>query len=367
MIKFLDLKIANKKYEAEFKNVFNAFLDSGYYILGNEVKKFEIDFAKYCGTQYCFGVSNGLDALTLIFKSYIVMGKLKKGDSVLVAANTYIASILAIINAGLKPVLIEPDINTYNISIEELTKNISGQTKAILVVHLYGELCDMSTIQKIAKENNLIIVEDAAQSHGAKDAVLNKKAGNLGDAAAFSFYPTKNLGALGDAGAVTTNDKVLAETVEKLRNYGRESKFKNELLGVNNRLDEIQAAILRVRLKYLDEENTRRQYIASLYLDNIKNDKITLPYWNRSENHVFHVFTIRTKERNKLQMYLRDNGIETMIFYPIPPHKQEVFKEWNSLYFPITEQIHDEVISIPLNQNLTTDDIHYIIDCISNF
>ncbi|TWO31792.1 DegT/DnrJ/EryC1/StrS family aminotransferase [Seonamhaeicola sediminis] len=367
MIKFLDLKKINKRYEDEFKDAFSNFLDSGQYILGNQVLKFEEAFASFCGTRYCVGVSNGLDALTLIFKSYIELGRLKHGDRVFVPANTYIASILAIIDAGLEPVLVEPRLDSFNVNPLELEKHMADNVKAILVVHLYGQLCEMNALQNIAKAKDLIIIEDAAQAHGAKDLELNKKAGNLGDAAAFSFYPTKNLGALGDAGAVTTNDYKLAKTIRKLRNYGREGRNTNDMLGRNNRLDEIQATFLYIKLQYLEVENNRRREIAVRYLNEIKNEKITLPYWNGSENHVFYVFSIKTEKRKMLQDYLRKNGIETLIFYPIAPHKQDVFKEWNNLSFPVTEQIHNEVISIPLNAYLIEDDVTKIIEKLNKY
>ncbi|WP_166967623.1 DegT/DnrJ/EryC1/StrS family aminotransferase [Yeosuana marina] len=367
MIKFLDLKAVNKRYENDLKKAFNNFLNSGQYILGQQVLEFERSFAKYCGTNYCIGVSNGLDGLTLIFKAYMALGKLKEGDSVIVAANTYIASILAIINAGLKPVLVEPSPNTFNIDSKEIRKYISDKTKAILVVHLYGQLCEMKSITELSKQHDLLIVEDAAQAHGAFDSQLNKKAGNLSHAAAFSFYPTKNLGALGDAGAITTNNKVLAETISKLRNYGRISKYKNDIQGVNNRLDEIQSVFLNIKLPYLDLENAKRRIIAKRYLDNINNKKIVLPYWDGTENHVFHVFVIRTEYRKELQDYLLKNKIQTLIFYPIAPHKQEALKEWHDLSFPITENIHDQVLSIPINPYMKDDEVEKIIKVLNKY
>ncbi len=367
MIKFLDLKSTNNRYEADLKNTFQYFLNKGHYVLGEEVSKFETAFAEYCGTKHCVGVSNGLDGLVLILKACMLSGKLSEGDEVIVAANTYIASILAILNAGLKPVLVEPEAATFNINPLEISKSISNKTKAIMVVHLYGQLCNMDAISKISKAHNLLIIEDAAQAHGAYDTVLKKKCGNLGYAAAFSFYPTKNLGAFGDAGAVTTNDKELASKIAKLRNYGKESKYVNAILGVNNRLDEIQAAFLNVKLPYLDEENTIRRAIAKRYLSEIKNDKITLPYWNNTENHVFHVIVLKVEHRKKFETYLKENGIETLIFYPIPPHKQAALKAFEHLSFPITEAIHNKVISIPLNTAIQDKDVTYIINVLNAY
>lgn len=373
MIKFLDLQKLNQPFEAEFKQKFELFLKNGWYILGKEVATFENNFANYCGTKYCIGLGNGLDALILIFKGYIAIGKLKKGEEVLVPANTYIASILAIVEAGLVPVLIEPNIGTYNIDPLAIKLKITSKTKAILAVHLYGQLCDMETINSIAKENDLLVIEDAAQAHGAfmtivtADGVEKKKAGNLADAAGFSFYPGKNLGALGDAGAVTTNDAELAKVIFALRNYGSHQKYKNEIKGVNSRLDELQAAFLNVKLPYLDNEIRARQAIATQYVSEIKNEKLILPACKITAAHVFHLFVIRIENRLDLANYLNKNGIETMIHYPVAPHKQEAFEEWNNLEFPITEQIHREVLSIPLNSTLTDDEVENIIEVLNAF
>lgn len=361
MIKFLDLKKINETYEADFQKKLKSVLEKGWYILGNEVTVFESSFANYCGTKHCVGVGNGFDALVLIFKGYIQLGKLQKGDEVIVPANTYIASILAILEADLIPVLVEPKLETYNIDPDLISEKITSKTKAILAVHLYGQLAEMDKINAIAKQHNLLVIEDAAQGHGA---VLpeSKKSGNLSNAAAFSFYPGKNLGALGDGGAVTTNDEELAKTIQSLRNYGSEAKYQNEYIGVNSRLDELQAAFLNVKLPNLDAENNRRRVIAKRYLAEIKNDKITLPFWNFSENHVFHLFVIRTEKRNELQQYLLDNGIQTMIHYPIPPNKQKAFSNWNSLSFPITEKIHNEILSLPISPVMTDDEVGFVIE-----
>jgi dTDP-4-amino-4,6-dideoxygalactose transaminase len=365
MIKFLDLQKINAVYQESFQEKLKLVLDKGWFILGDEVKSFETNFASYCGTKYCIGVGNGLDALVLIFKGYIQLGKLQKGDEVIVPANTYIASILAILQADLIPVLVEPKLETYNINPDLIADKITSKTKAILAVHLYGQLAEMEKMNAIAKEHNLLIIEDAAQAHGAASNHL--KAGNLSDAAAFSFYPGKNLGALGDAGAITTNDESLANVLYSLRNYGSEKKYHNEFIGTNSRLDELQAAFLNVKLPHLDSDNEKRRAIAKRYLSEIKNDRIILPTWNLSDNHVFHLFVIRTNNIEQFQNYLSENKIETMIHYPIPPHKQKAFATWNSLSFPITEQIHNEVLSLPISPIMTTEDVDFVIEIINNY
>ena len=366
MIQFLNLKKVNEPFEIALQEKMEQFLTKGWYILGNEVKTFEADFASYCGAKHCIGVGNGLDALVLIFKAYIQLGKLQKGDEVIVPANTYIASILAVLQSDLVPVLVEPKLETFNIDPEAIEAKITSKTKAILPVHLYGQLCEMEQINAIAQKHNLLVVEDAAQAHGSKleagSWMLEEtRAGNLSNAAAFSFYPSKNLGALGDGGAITTNDDELAEVLFSMRNYGSKVKYENEIIGFNSRLDELQAAFLNIKLKQLDAENEFRRSIAKRYLSEIKNDKFVLPFWDGSENHVFHLFIIRTPNRQALQNYLKNNEIETMIHYPIPPHKQKALSNWNHLSFPITEKIHEEVLSIPMNATLTDDEIEYII------
>ena len=366
MIHFLNLRKLNQPFEVAFQKKMKQFLDGGWYILGNEVKQFETDFATYCGTKHCIGVGNGLDALVLIFKAYIHLGKLEKGDEVIVPANTYIASILAVLQADLVPVLVEPRLETYNINPEEIEAKITSKTKAILAVHLYGQLCEMKAINEISQKHNLLVIEDAAQAHGSQFSE-NEKAGNLSNAAAFSFYPGKNLGALGDGGAITTNDDGLAEVLFSMRNYGSKVKYENEIIGINSRLDELQAAFLNVKLPHLDAENQFRRQIAKRYLSEIKNDKLVLPFWDESENHVFHLFIIRTSNRKQLQTYLLENKIETMIHYPIPPHKQKAISIWNHLSFPITEKIHEEVVSIPMNASLTDDDIEQIITVLNKY
>ena len=357
MIKFLDLKKINQPYENAFQIKLKNVLERGWYILGDEVKLFEENFAAYCDSKHCIGVGNGFDALTLIFKGYIQLGKMQKGDEVIVPANTYIASIISIIQADLVPVLVEPKLETYNINPNLIQDKITLKTKAILAVHLYGQLAEIDKINEIAIQNNLVVIEDAAQSHGAFVSE-NIKSTNT---QAFSFYPGKNLGALGDGGAIVTNDDELAKVLLSLRNYGSEVKYYNDYIGINSRLDEFQAAFLNVKLPNLDSDNEHRRIIAKRYLSEIKNDKITLPFWDLSDNHVFHLFVIRTEKRGELQDYLKENGIETMVHYPIPPHKQKAFENWNNLSFPITEKIHDEVLSLPISPIMTNNEVDFVI------
>ncbi|MCZ8531808.1 DegT/DnrJ/EryC1/StrS family aminotransferase [Psychrobacillus psychrodurans] len=362
MIPFLDLKRVNDQYAKELKEASDRVISSGWYILGKEVQAFEEEFSAYCGTKYCIGVSNGLDALKLILKAYDI----GLGDEVIVPSNTYIASILAISEVGAKPILVEPDLDTYNLNPNLIKASITDSTKAILVVHLYGRAADMDPINQIAKDYNLKVIEDGAQAHGA--VYKSRKTGNLGDAAGFSFYPGKNLGALGDAGAVTTNDKDLADKIRALRNYGSHIKYENIYQGYNNRLDELQAAFLRVKLAYLDAENNARRDIASRYLNEINNKHILLPNTPAELNeNVWHLFTIRTIDREKLQKYLAENDIQTIIHYPIAPHKQQAYVDLNILSFPIAEKIHQEIISIPISSVQNTRDTDAIISIINNF
>ena len=365
MIKFLDLKKINQPYETIFHKKLESVLNNGWYILGKEVETFEKAFAEYCQSKYCIGVGNGFDALALIFKGYIQLGKLHKGDEIIVPANTYIASILAILQADLVPVLVEPKLATYNINPDLITEKITSKTKAILAVHLYGQLAEMDLISEIAHQNNLVIIEDAAQAHGAISHF--GKSGNVSNAAAFSFYPGKNLGALGDGGAVTTNDDELAKVIGSLRNYGSHAKYHNEYIGVNSRLDEVQAAFLNVKLPNLDKDNEKRRHIAKRYCAEIKNDKIILPFWDFSDNHVFHLFIVRSENRNYLQKYLLKNEIQTMIHYPIPSHKQQAFLHWKNLSYPITEKIHQEVLSLPISQVMTEEEVNFIIEVLNNY
>lgn len=370
-IPFLDLQKVNAQYRAELTQAASDVIDSGWYIQGEQVSLFEKEFAKYCGTQHCIGVANGLDALILTLRAWKELGKIKEGDEVIVPANTYIASILAITENKLVPVLVEPDLTTYNINIENIKKAISSKTKAILPVHLYGQISPMHEICIFAKDANLLVLEDSAQAHGAH--IKGKKAGAWGDASGFSFYPGKNLGALGDAGAITTNDEELAVTIRAIANYGSHKKYENLYQGVNSRLDEMQAALLRVKLKYLDSDTYRRKEIASIYTKKIQNPLIHLPTIHLGadvadfDSHVFHLFVVQTEYRNAFQSYLNENKIGTMIHYPIPPHKQKAYKEWNRQNFPITEDIHNTVLSLPISPVMTNEEVDYIVEIINNF
>ncbi|HQW68619.1 MAG TPA: DegT/DnrJ/EryC1/StrS family aminotransferase, partial [Flavobacterium sp.] len=354
-----DLHKINLPYQEALHQKLQDVLDKGWFILGDEVKAFEKSFANYCGMKHCIGVGNGLDAMVLIFKAYIQLGVLKKGDEVIVPANTYIASILAILQSDLVPVLVEPDSKTYNIDPDLIVEKITNKTKGILVVHLYGQLADMDKINEIGKKYNLLIVEDAAQAQGLTFRGNNTKA--------FSFYPGKNLGSLGDAGAITTNDDALAEVLFAMRNYGSEKKYYNEIIGVNSRLDELQAAFLNVKLPNLETENNRRRQIAKRYSTEIKNNKIVLPLCEDLSNHVFHLFVVRTENREHLQEYLKENSIETLIHYPIPPHKQNALKEWNNLSFPITEKIHREVLSLPISPVMSDDEVTKVVEILNRY
>lgn len=370
MIKFLDLKVINAQYRQELIDACTSVIDSGWYIHGAEVQKFEQEFAVYCGTRHCVGVANGLDALILVFRAWKELGKLNDGDEVIVPANTYIASILAITENRLKPVLVEPDPLTFNICPDNIRSAITDKTKAILAVHLYGQLAAMPEIMAIASDHSLLVLEDSAQAHGAK--INDKKAGSWGHASGFSFYPGKNLGALGDAGAVTTNDDELAQTIRALGNYGSHKKYENLYQGVNSRLDELQAALLRVKLNYLDSETQRRREIAIAYVNGIKNHLISLPISTDFSlkilsNHVFHLFVVRTKNRAALQLHLSDSGIQTVIHYPIPPHHQQAYKQMSNQYLPLTEDIHNEVMSLPISPAMTDEQIKIVIDTCNGF
>ena len=366
MIPFIDIQAINKRFEKSFKNQFQDFLDSGYYVLGNQVSAFESRFADYCETQYCVGVGNGLDALRLILEGYKVLGKIKLADEVIVASNTYIATIIAIKQAGLKPVLVEVENQTFNFDISALKKAVSSSTKAIMPVHLYGQIAPMEAIYSISNTHDLLIIEDAAQAHGAIDC-SGKRAGNLGHAAGFSFYPTKNLGALGDAGAVTTNDVRLASAIKKLRNYGSSSKYVNELLGVNSRLDEIQASFLSVKLPLLDQDNQARRDIAMAYLEGITNPKVTLPAYEGSKSHVFHLFVVQVADRDHFQDYLKGKEIGTLIHYPIPPHQQKALRELADLRFGVSQTLHQQVISLPMSPVMTQAQIKKVINAVNAY
>lgn len=359
MIKFLDLQKITAKYTKEIHEAVNRVVDSGWYLQGKENEKFEADYANYIGTKYAVGCANGLDALIWIFRAYIEMGVMQRGDEVIVPANTYIASILAITENGLKPVLVEPSIESYQIDDNRIEEAITARTKAILIVHLYGQCAYTDRIGGICQKYNLKLVEDNAQAHGCK--FYGRKTGSLGDAAGHSFYPGKNLGAFGDAGAVTTDDEELAKTVRAVANYGSQKKYVFKYCGRNSRLDEIQAAVLDVKLKHLDEDVAIRKHVAKYYIEHITNPAIVTPIIKDWDAHVFHIFTIRTKKRDELQKYLADNGVQTIIHYPIPPHKQECYKEWNSLSFPVTEQIHNEELSLPMSPVMTEKEVETVV------
>jgi dTDP-4-amino-4,6-dideoxygalactose transaminase len=366
MIKFLDLQKVNLLHQEEIEARLLKAFRSGWYLLGEEVKQFEKNLSAYIGARHTIGTANGLDALRLIFKAYIEIGVMQPGDEVIVPANTYIASLLALTDNNLVPVLVEPDITTYNIDVTKIEEKITSKTRAIMVVHLYGQVVFDDTLTALAKRHNLRLVEDNAQAIGAEWNGI--KTGNLGDAAGFSFYPGKNLGALGDAGAVTTNDDELARTIRALANYGSEEKYVNKYQGLNSRLDEIQAAVLDAKLQYLDAENEIRRTIAKYFIENINNTAITLPELPSDNNaHVWHLFVIRTPERDRLQQYLKHNGIHTLIHYPIPPHKQAAYPQLNGLSLPITEQIHREVLSLPISPVLTAEEIQAVVDAVNNY
>jgi len=366
MIKFLDLYSINQEHKNQLMEAFERVLDSGWYIMGNELKQFESAFANFIGVKHAIGVANGLDALILIIRAYKELGLFKDGDEIIVPSNTYIASILAISANNLIPVLVEPQISTFNIDPNLIEASITNKTVAILPVHLYGQLCDMERINEIAQKYKLKVIEDCAQSHGAIDA-SGKAAGNLGDAAGFSFYPGKNLGALGDAGAITTNDDSLATTIKALLNYGSHVKYQNKYKGVNSRLDELQAALLTVKLKTLEEETSRRRQVAHKYIAGITNAEVVVPQVEINSAHVWHLFVVRCTDRAKFQKYLLDHDIQTVIHYPIPPHHQEAYQEWNTLSYPISEKIHSEVISLPISQVMNNQDVQHVINIVNNY
>lgn len=365
MIKFLDLQKINAQYEIELKEAANRVIDSGWYLMGKELERFEANYADFCGVKHALGVANGLDALRLIFRGYIEMGVMKKGDEVIVPANTYVASVLAITDNDLNPVFVEPNEQTYNLDSSLIKQAITPKTKAILTVHLYGQNSIDQQMLDICKMYNLKLIEDGAQSHGA--AWNGKFSGGIGDAAGHSFYPGKNLGALGDAGAVTTNDAALANVISALRNYGSHEKYRNKYQGLNSRLDEIQAAFLNVKLKYINNDIEARKEVANYYLEHIKNPLITLPKMLSPDQHVWHLFVIRTKGREKLQSYLAENGVQTLIHYPIPPHKQEAYKGFENLSLPIAETIHNEVLSLPISGVMSEKDVHNIVDLLNSY
>lgn len=366
-VKFLDLKAVNEQYRLEIDAAIQRVLDSGWYLLGEEGAAFEREFANYCEADYCLGVANGLDALILILMGYRELGLVSEGDEVIVPANTYIASILAISRAGLKPVLVEPDERTYNLDPNLIEAAISERTRAIMVVHLYGQCADMDPICAIAQKHGLKVIEDAAQAHGA--TYRSRKAGSLGDAAGFSFYPGKNLGALGDGGAVTTNDAELAEVIRALRNYGSHEKYYNKYKGMNSRLDEIQAAILRVKLSYLDRDTEERRSVADAYLAGLEpfSSALTVPKVADYGVPAWHLFVVRTTQRDDLEKHLVEQGIQTVIHYPVPPHQQTAYREFGGQSLPLTEMIHSQVLSLPMSPSMNLKSVHYVSSAISKF
>lgn len=370
MIEFLNLKAITHRDKAALMQAFEQVLDSGWFILGKSVTTFEESFAKFCDARHCIGVANGLDALILIIEGYKQLGLMKEGDEIIVPSNTYIASILAISKAGLVPVLVEPDESTYLLDPKKIEDKITSNTKAILPVHLYGRICQMNEINTIARKYDLKVIEDCAQSQGAiQDNVM---CGALGNAAGFSFYPGKNLGALGDAGAVTTNDSELATTIRALRNYGSHKKYENLYQGINSRLDEVQAALLQVKLASLQQDNNKRRAIAQYYLDHINNELITLPYPPATNvmplmDNVWHLFPVRVDSRNHFQKYLTENGVQTVIHYPIPPHQQQAYAHWNNDHFPISEAMHKTIISLPISPVMPMDEVETVCRIVNNY
>ena len=377
MIKFLDIQAINQSFEPELSQAIQQVVKSGWYLLGDETKQFEKEYAAYCGAKHCIGVANGLDALRLVLKAWIEMGLMQKGDEIIVPANTYIASILAITDNELVPVLVEPDMQTYNIDPFLIEAKITERTRAIMPVHLYGQIALHPEIERLAVKYHLKLIEDSAQAQGAEFTSTDgtvKTAGNLGDAAGHSFYPGKNLGALGDAGAVTTNDDELAVVVRTIANYGSRVKYRNEYAGLNSRLDEIQAAALRVKLKRLHQDNQHRRHVAQYYTAHINNEQIILPKTTGINNavgqcmsHVWHLYVIRHKNREKLQEYLQEKGVQTLIHYPVPPHKQGAYKQWNHLCYPVTETIHNEVLSLPISPLMKGNDMEYVVNVLNTF
>lgn len=365
MIKFLDLKKINSRFSVDFEQVFKASLEDAQFILGTNVSEFETAFAKYCQTQYCIGTANGLDALTLILKGYIKLGKLKRGDKILVPANTFIATILSVLHAELVPVLVEPNAKTYNLDLKETEALFTKDVKAIIMVHLYGQLADVADLKAFAEAQNLLLIEDAAQAHGAR--CNSGIAGNLSHAAAFSFYPSKNLGALGDGGAITTSDSELYNVVQLLRNYGSNEKYKNKIIGYNSRLDDLQAAFLNVKLTYLDTDNERRRDIANQYLKSIVNPLINLPFYDGTANHVFYAFVVEVENRDGFIKFLNSHQIEHLIHYPIPPHQQEALSVYSELSLPITEKIHKRILSLPISPVMSNEDVDRVVSVLNTY
>lgn len=366
MIKFLELKAVTDLHRDELQEAARRVVDSGWYLQGEENRRFEQAYAGYIGTRHCIGVANGLDALILIIRAYKELGVLQEGDEIIVPANTYIATILAITENGMKAVLVEPDIRTLEIDDTLIEQAITPRTKAVMIVHLYGRCAYTGRIGEICRRHNLKLIEDNAQAHGCRFAD-GRRTGSLGDAAGHSFYPGKNLGAFGDGGAVTTDDEELAATVRTLANYGSSRKYVFDYIGRNSRLDEIQAAVLGVKLKYLDEDNDRRRVIARRYLEGIRHPEILLPEIRDWDGNVFHIFPVLSPRRDALQQYLKDNGVQTLIHYPIPPHKQQCYAEWNTLSFPVTERIHREELSLPMSPAMTVEEADTVIRLLNDW
>lgn len=367
MVDYLNLRRISDSFEPALTAEIARVVQSGWYLLGKEVSRFEHSYAHYCGVKHCIAVGNGLDALTLIFMAYMSLGRLREGDEVIVPANTYIASILSVQRAGLIPVLCEPTLATQNIDATRLEACITPRTRAILAVHLYGRACAMKEIKEIAASHQLLVVEDGAQAHGARcnDGCI---VGASGHAAGFSFYPGKNLGALGDAGAVTTSDAALEERVRMLANYGMSEKYVHPYRGINSRMDEIQAAVLSLKLKRLDADNFKRRAWATFYNEHIDNALITTPRWDESKlDHVFHIYPILCERRDELQRFLKEKGVNTLVHYPIPPHKQNSMREYHALSLPITESIHRCELSLPISPLLTLEEAQCVVDALNSF
>ncbi|HLW14330.1 MAG TPA: DegT/DnrJ/EryC1/StrS family aminotransferase [Flavobacteriaceae bacterium] len=365
-VDFLNLKAVNQRFEKEFQTAYTEFIASGYYIMGKPLIDFENAFATYCGVSHTIGVASGMDALRLILEGYKSLGRLSIGDAVAVPANTFIATILAIEQSGLKPVLVEVEEMMYNFSLSHLKKVLNPKVKAIMPVHLYGQLSPMKEIMQLAEENNLLVIEDAAQAHGAMDENGNS-AGALGHAAAFSFYPSKNLGALGDAGAITTDDKALANEIRSLRNYGSTERYVHEKIGFNSRLDTIQAAFLNIKLPHLDSDNHRRQEIGLRYIREVNNPKIKMPAYSGSKEHVFHLFVVQVENRKAFMNYLKNNEVGCLIHYPIPPHKQKALPHLDTNSLPVTESIHEQVVSLPMSPVMSKEEVDYVIRVLQEY
>lgn len=365
MVKLLDLQAITAQHGDEYKTAVNRVIDSGWFLQGNENKQFELDYARYIGTEDCIAVANGLDALFLLMKGYKEMGAMQDGDEIIVPANTYIATILSITKNNLVPVLVEPTWDNLEIDIDKIEKAITTKTKGVMIVHLYGRIAFNDKLGEICKKHGLKLMEDCAQSHGC--TWKSVKTGAIGDSAAHSFYPGKNLGAFGDAGAVTTNDSELASVIRALANYGSQKKYVFKYVGMNSRMSELDAAVLDLKLKYLDEDNKKRQKLAAYYYEHINNPLITLPTRIPDENNVYHQFPIFCERRDELQLYLNKNEIQTLIHYPIPPHKQECYKDWNERSYPITEKIHQQELSIPMNQVVTMEEAKRVVECLNSF